>query len=164
MRNVLVSIVFAFVLLGITGTTDAQQVRSTTHRSNYTSHGRSYHHHRYSAPRYSYGHTGVRWGVHVGYGGYYGGYYGPGWGGYPGYTNYRSASIYVAPPQQVRPRFIHYPARCPAPCLPAPIVIQQAPAPTAPTETVGLKEGEVRKIGEVVVANVNGKIVIYQAE
>lgn len=145
--------VMAALILGMSTAVEAQVVRSQTHRASHRAYRSPhvYRHHHYRPyyrhqvyPRYGFQ-------VNIGYGT---GYYGVG-----GYYNFYTP--------QHGPRFIHYPARCPAPCLPAPVVIQQQPVQVAPAQeitTVGLKPGEVRQIGEVVIANIDGKIVILQAE
>jgi hypothetical protein len=62
----------------------------------------------------------------------------------------------------VGPRFVHYPPRAPVVVLPP--IEQVVPAPAPPREVIKLKPGEVRQVGEVVIANIDGKIVILQAE
>jgi hypothetical protein len=140
-------LVMAALILGTCAQSEAQVVRSQTHRS-YRSHG--VYTHPYSRPYYRY-HPRPHYGfqVNIGYGtGYYG------LGGYYSFYNHG-------------PRFVHYPARCPAPCLPAalpPVIVAPAQTHAPPAETVTLKPGETRRVGDVVIANIDGKIVILQAE
>jgi len=165
MRNLLV--IAAFILsLGLAGVAEAQAVRSstyrpprshvTTHRSHVTTqrgHG-GYYGHRYR------GYGGVRLGVGVG------------WGhSYYSYSPYMYNSVPLMQAwawKSYGPRFVHYPARCPAPCLPQPlpVVVQAPPVQTyaPPAETIKLRPGESIRNGNVVIANIDGKIVILQAE
>jgi len=151
----------ALVALGMSGLGEAQHVRSTTYRPHY-----SRGHHSYGHTYYRSGyHGGIRFGVGVGWGGYYR----HGYGGYVGYRNYptyyggyygpstyvvRSPAIYVArPPLVVDP--VYQPQY---PVTVGPMFSEG----TVPTKRITLKPGEMKEVGNLVVANIDGKIVILQ--
>ena len=113
-RKSLVAVCFVLATLGMSGVGEAQHVRSTTYRPAYRGH--------------------VHYGYHGGYRGWYGGVrvgwgvgWGWGWGGYASYPYYGWGVSYRHYP--VTPRFVHYPARCPAPCLPQPVNVDLSPSP-----------------------------------
>jgi hypothetical protein len=153
-RTSLVAVFIALATLGMSGLGEAQHVRSTTYRPHHTTYRYAHHPHRYVG----YGHPRYYGGVRFGYG--WGGYGGVAWGGYYGHRSYVSFGYY--PTYQYHgPRFIHYPPR--AAVVVVPPIEQVVPAPAEPKETIKLKPGESVERGNVVIANIDGKIVILQA-
>lgn len=97
----------------------------------------------------------MRVGVGVGWGGYYG-------GGYYGSSYYGGGVVYSAPVvRNCGPRFVHYPPRVVT--YPVPPIEQVIPEPVPPRPIIKLKPGESIERGNVVIANIDGKIVILQA-
>lgn len=141
---VIIGFILGMSLAGVVEV-EAQSIRSRqTHR---VYRGHTVYKHQNYRPHYRYPpyhHSGFR--INIGYGT---GYYGV--GGYYSFYNPYSG-----------PRFVHYPPRAPVVVLPP--IEQVVPAPALPATVVTLKPGETIQRGNIVIANIDGKLVIFQAE